>query len=279
MAKDIIFESERVERWQKAKRCLIPVAVFLVIAVIAVAATLILRSIRGAIIVAGEDTPYPYSWAVKKDGSVTLEIDRSAAPGYQWNVLESASDISAGRSRTQTAERSRFILTPEFPGRSSVTFQLTPEDGSPGAIYELTFFAETSEEDGKITTSLVSVNSGAVQGTVEGGADTAYPYRVHVDEDGDLLIAVAEAPEEGENAESATAIHLWDCVSDNEEIASVIGVISEDGEAVGYVRPGTTIGTCVLRMSDSISGAEITVECENRADGSLLVLSHSIRVE
>ena len=86
MAKNVVFESERYEKRQIFKRIGIPLAVVIGAILIAVVVALIVRGGRGKPVSGGEDTPYPYTWTANRNGSVTLVLDRAAAPGYIWSA-------------------------------------------------------------------------------------------------------------------------------------------------------------------------------------------------
>ncbi|MBR0311837.1 MAG: hypothetical protein IJQ98_05500, partial [Oscillospiraceae bacterium] len=62
MAKEVVFESERISKWERNTRFVIPAIAFVVVIVIAVVAALIMQGSRGETFTGGEDSPYPYSW-------------------------------------------------------------------------------------------------------------------------------------------------------------------------------------------------------------------------
>ena len=270
MAKSVLFESEREARRRNAMRFVIPAAALLGVLLVTVAVTLLVRG--GRAVSGGTDTPYPYAYIEKKDGSITLELDRSAAPGYQWELAAADPGVRVEPARSGAADKSRFALTPESAGRYNAAFRLLPEGADADAIYEITFFIEVTDGGEQLRAALTGASSRAMQAAVEGGGDTRCPYRVSVDEDGDLVIAVTENEED----ESG---RLWNTVSDREEIAEAIGLITAEGVTTAYFRPGAEAGTCMLHLTDAITGTEITVECENAGNGSLTILSHSIHAD
>ena len=288
MAKKVVFESERYEKRQSIRRLLFPAAGILVLAAIAVVITLLLRG-RTAVLSGGGDTPYPYTWTVNKDGTATLELDRSAAPGYVWRQDGSAPAVSVAPAAGQ-AGQDRFLLTPEGQGRFMLTFSLrNPEDES-DRIYELTFLSEAEEQKGQLRAVPASVVGKAIQGTVRGGGETEFPYTIQTDGDGDLTITVL-LPEEPEEPEDSTELREdeepageeeegptsdWQCSSGDEGVALPLGIIYTDTEVVCYFRPGPEAGTVTLRVTEAISGVCVTAECENAPEGSLQVLSHSV---
>ena len=303
MAKDVIFESERIEKRRSRLRRLIPVLGVLVVLIAIVAVALILRGGRTAAISGGEDTPYPYTWTVDKTGVATLEIDCSAAPGYAWQSVGSSGQVRVAPAANGKAGKTAFTVLPIGEGRALLSFVLQNINDPADRIYELNLLAEVGTEKDILRALPVNVAGHPLQGTVRGGADAAFPYAIGTDADGDLYITVTlpQASEEKLNAlaeelrqkleageitadellEAYQAINEqdsdWDCDSSNESIGLSLGVIYGDGEVAAYFRSGAEIGNVTLRLFDRVSGACITAECENGA-GGLLVLSHTLTI-
>ena len=97
-----------------------------------------------------------------------------------------------------------------------------------------------------------------------------------LNESGDLLITVTAQDSEEEPESVSRTEANWECVSDNEETVTVLGVLYGADDVTAYVRAGTEAGRCTVRMSAENVGVEITLDCEVREDGTLLVLSHDI---
>ena len=278
MAKDVEFESEKLVRRQKIMRFVLPLAALVVVVLLTVAVALIIRGERGETFTGGEDTLYPYAWSIERDGSILLEIDQSASPGYSWTATREEAGISVEKTRTQREGKARFSIKPTYAMRSTVTFRLVPDGGEGDAIYEMTLLLESLPEGEKLVSGLLGVNSQPLQETVTGGEDSSFPYFIRMDEDGDLTISVSEIKADSEET-LFSSDSIWECVSDNEEIAEVIGVISEGGATTAYIRPGLTAGTCTVCMSEVISGTEIIVECENGGNRSLVAVDHTLLLE
>ena len=302
MAKEVVFESERISKWERNKRFVIPAIAFVVVIVIAVVAALIMQGSRGETFTGGEDSPYPYSWMANKDGSVLLEVDRTASPQYLWNISEESTSIeilsgestdesgesftlpvlSAQPDRTQSGEKASILLTPTMTGRAVLLLDLRHKDNEQDQIYEMTILTEVLEENGKLYANLISITGTEQQGITHGGQETAFPYTVSLNESGELLITVttqdgeeAQESEEASESVSGTAAN-WECVSDNEETVTVLGVLYGADDVTAYVRAGAEAGRCTVRMSAENAGVEITLDCEVREDGTILVLSHDI---
>ena len=194
--------------------------------------------------------------------------------------------MSVAESQDSENGRTLFTLTPQAAGRTVLVFTLQREDDAADRIYELSALAETSESGRSLSSALLSLSGKPLLGTVRGGEDTAYPYLVRMDEDGDLLIAIADntsPPEEtepvdgdGERADQKDA--GWQCTSEDESIAEVLGVITRETGAAAYLRGGSQPGTVRVRMTDSVSGTELVLELETDGSGGIRLLSHSLNI-
>lgn len=294
MADKIVFDSERFEKRQKLKRWLIPAAALLIVVLIAAVIALIVRGGRGTPVSGGGDTNYPYTWTAGKDGSILLELDRSAAPGYRWIAAEGETQMSVSVQQDDAAGRTRFTLTPQGEGRTVLTFRLCRAGDETDRIYVLSALAETTVNGKSLHSALLSVSGRPLQGTVRGGEGTDYPYLIYTDADGDLVLVVTDdspAPEEEEETTEESADEPeeeeteysgekkdegWSCVSENEAVAEVLGVISRENTAAAYLRAGADAGTVLVHMADSVSGTEILLELEADGSGVLLLLDHSL---
>ena len=282
MAKDVVFESERYEKWQTLRRWLIPVAVLLAMTLIVAAAALIIRGKSGKAHVSGEDMPYPYSWREGKDGVITLEIDRSAAPDYLWILEQPGDSVSVAETQMEAEKKTEFTLMPTEAGRSVLVFSLLRAEDEMDRIYELSALMESTRSGKNLSSTLLSISGKALLGTIRGGAD-AYPYLVQMDEDGDLAISITDnAPpaEETDESEGKSVdggeIAQWECVSGDETLALVLGVVTTENGATAFVRPGTGTGTVQVRMTNSGKGIELVLELETDGSGAIQVLSHSL---
>ena len=297
--KTVVFESERITKWESRKRFVIPAAALCGVLLVTVVAALIIRGSRGRTHTGGEDTPYPYVWMANKDGSVRLEVSRTAAPQYYWIISEESTGVavrsgeiesensfilpvlSVEPDEKQSGEKASILLTPAATGRAVLLLDLRRGNDEQDQIYEMTVLAEVLEENGKLRANLIGVTGTEQQGVTHGGENTAFPYTVRLSDAGDLLITVtARSGGEGEDAAEDTAEleAVWECASGSEEILSVLGVLYASDDVTAYVRAGAEAGRCAVRMASESVGAEITLDCEVREDGTILVLSHDITV-
>ena len=286
MADEIVFDSERLLKKQRKKRFVILAAVLLVVLIIAAAAALILRSRLVKSYTGGGDTAYPYVWKTGSHGVITLTIDRSAAPGYLWTATETDPLVIVAETQDAEEGKTRFTLTPQAAGRAVLVFALQQEADETERLFELSALMDVTGDGKALSSTLLSVSGKQFLRATEGGADTDHPYSVRMDEDGDLVITVTDntpPPEETETGEGGSdgddgaEERSWTCVSGNEAIAQVLGVITVGNGAAAYVRPGAEPGTVQLSMTDSNCGAELVLELENDGSGAITLLSHSMR--
>ena len=269
--KDVVFDSERYEKEQSIKRLLIPLAVLLGVIAVVAAAALLLRGGRGKPVTGGEDTPYPYTWAVNKNGSISLELDRSAAPGYLWTGPEESAVFTVARDTNTEGDKTRFTLTPRGEGRSVLVFALERTEEAADRIFELSVLAEATREGKGFTGNLLGFSGRRLTGIVRGGEDSPYPYTMYTDKDGDLCILItapvsAEAEDEGEPNKDGD----WQIVSASPETALPLGITQTDDTVAAYVRPGTVPGTAEVRVNNIRTGAELRFSLTLGEDGTLI---------
>ena len=283
MAKDIIFDSERYEKQQTVKRYLIPAAVLVGLIVVAAVAALLLRGSRGKPVSGGEDTPYPYTWTAGKNGSVILVVDRTAAPGYLW--LPDTETRQLDISVTQDAQegKTQFTLTPLEAGRCVLQFRLQRSDDPSDCIYELSALSNTDFDGKSMKASILSVSSRPLLGVVRGGEGTLCPYTLRQDEDGDVVVFLADMepglPEDTEASEAGTDKEedAWQCASDNQGVLEFMGAIRSDEGVAFYLRPGAEPGEAHVRMWKTETGTELILVFSLDESGMLLLLSHELK--
>jgi hypothetical protein len=282
MAEEIVFDSERFAKKQTIKRWLIPAIALLAIVLIAAALALVFRG-GGRKYTGGEETPYPYTWRAGKNGVISLELDRSAAPDCLWTAAGPDPLMDVAETQDAEEQKTQFVLTPLAAGRTVLTFSLLRNGDETDCIYELSVLAEVAENGKSLSSGLISFSGKELPGVVRGGTDTDYPYLLYTDADGDMRITVitnAPAPDETaqEDADSDDKGSGWSCVCENESIAKVIGVITREDAVTAYLRPGTTPGTVRVQMTDSVSGTELSLELETDGSGSIRLLTHELYV-
>ena len=282
MAKNVVFESERYEKRQVFKRIGIPLAVVIGAIVIAVVVALIVRGGRGKPISGGEDTPYPYTWTANRNGSVTLVLDRAAAPGYFWTASTAIPEMGIAAKQDVPEGKTQFTLTPKEAGRYVLEFRLQRENDPEDCIFAWTVLSDASFDGKTMRASLLSLSGRRLAGVARGGEDTLCPYQIRQDEDGDLMVIITDMePDEEEEETDEEDLDKkptgWQCEPADEAVAEYLGLIMDDETVTVYLRGGTTPGRTRVRIWKVETGTELTVELELDENGALVPLEHSIR--
>ena len=216
MAQDVVFDSERLEKRERAKKLLIPAAVTVGILLLVMIAAVVTGMLRGKTVTGGEDTPYPFSWRANRDGVITLEIDRADAEGYKWNYIPFVPQdgleledmdqtiyepvFSVESDAKQKEGKDRFILTPLKEGRQVITFGLCGTQGETDEIYEVNLLAEYSLEDGKTSSQFLSSSGMEKIGKLSGNG-AGFFYEIYQAGDDVITITVKDTNEQETAAE------------------------------------------------------------------------------
>lgn len=295
MSDELLFDSERQERRAHKKRLLIPLLVLAGILIAVTVIALILRSGKNPVHPAGEDTLYPYTWQVRSDGSLLLEIPHTDAPDYRWTPAntEPLQILEAQREEKERNSTTRFILSPKEAGRDMVRLKLQRESegaseaGSEPAskeealalgyaapdpedvIFELTLLVEFTREGDELTGAVLSSSGVRHQGVLHGGDASANPYRIYGKDKARVTVAVKAASDEQD----------WSCeILSGEDSVEIDGLLYELGEVLVHLRAGETPGESELVLRSEAAAAEIRLRCVREEDASLLVMEHQAQL-
>ena len=221
---------------------LITAAAFLCILLLIAAAVLILHG-SGGRSVRNDDVPYPYQWTEKRDGSVALTLDGSAAEGI-WTAADPGSDVVSVALGETRRGRATATLTPASEGRAEISFALTKGDRR---LAELRLAVETAEKDSRRAVTVIDHSERAGQETVSGGKEE-HPYTAYTDGDGCLVLHIADSAVT--SGDESALLERWAAESSDELVAAVIEIReAEDGVEA--------------RVSTHVNGgAEVTVSGE-----------------
>lgn len=221
---------------------LITAAAFLCILLLIAAAVLILHG-SGGRSVRNDDVPYPYQWTEKRDGSVALTLDGSAAEGI-WTAADPGSDVVSVALGETKRGKAAATLTPASEGRAELSFALTKGNRQ---LAELRVAVETSEKEGRRAVTVIDHSERAGQETVSGGK-VEHPYTAYTDSDGCLVLHIADSATPSED--DSMLSERWTAESSDELVAAVIEM-REAGDGVE------------TRLSSYVNGgAEVTVSGE-----------------
>ena len=139
----------------------------------------------------GEDTPYPYAWEEKRDGTVLVEPCGTIPAGFGWVAVDS--DAAVATVSAQSGEgKTAFLLTPAGAGDCFFTLALT---GGENGEEELCRLIMTLEVTGtrKRKAAVVGHRLELPEGVLRGGEDFGAPYRVWTGENGELELRLTDA--------------------------------------------------------------------------------------
>lgn len=160
---------------------------------VAVLALLLLSALRGGSQQeqgsGGADTPYPYSWAEQRDGSLSVTL--AAAPeGFAW-----ACD-AGGDAESVTAERNKaggFTVTPLREGSVPLTFTLAGELDAADRLAELELRLYIETQGKNLKASVTGDRLTLLHGMLRGGEELGCPYRVWNEENRLVVFLTDEA--------------------------------------------------------------------------------------
>ena len=207
---------------KQRKPLMIALAVLLAIIAVTAAVTLFMRDRSGKRFTV-EDVPYPYSWAERADGSVTLTLKTDGAANGVWSLGSTdGGTLDIGVGKTQGGKTS-VTLKPETEGREMMVFSLTSGEEQLAELSLTVMVGQESGEDSKLSAAITSHRERTFQGTVRGGEETGHPFTVRGSDEG-LTIFVEES--EGYTDDSTA----WVSESTNSMAAYVSSVdVSSEG--------------------------------------------------
>ena len=289
MADELLFDSERQEKKAQTRKRLFPVIALAAVLAITVTVTLIIRGSRPATNQGGEDTPYPYSWQIQKDGSILLEIPHANDPDFRW-TLTNQDELYAVEAKQEEREKSsatRFTLTPKEAGRDLVVVTLLREPDTEttkafaseeaaeekkaapnevlDGIYRITLLVEFSEENGRLQGTVLNSSGVRCQGILSGGEDSETPYLIYSSNDryvvADVLIASPETD--------------WTCTILSGKESIFAETIQYANSKVSLIlKAGDTPGESEVLFRSEAAGVELRLHTLFQENSPLLVTEH-----
>ena len=308
---DLVFESDKLEKRQKIKRIVIPIAVLLAIIAVVVVIAVIAGKQKPQIFNGGEDTAYPYYWTENKDGSLTVRLPENGDGRYVWTPYNSVEAVASLRLEEKGEEGyTVYTAVPQNSGRTFVEFVL--KNGTAGAgvedqLFSINLILEAAKTETNLKLSILGGTSRSYPGLISGGEAEGFPYTVCFSMDGELLIRmkdgttppedwadgidgwyvlpddpVVEPTEPSETFEEVEppAPFIWrsdwDCVSADESIIRLTYLSVENGYVEATLRPGDTSGSCEVRVFSNRGGAALSLMVSIAEDGTVSIASHVI---
>ena len=225
----------------------------------------------------GEDSPYPYTWIEKENGTIALTLENGKS-GYHWelsNLVDELLEVSTAVKGGKT----QATLTPINEGFTSVSFDLVGENER---LATTTYRVDILEEDQVLTIHFVDNAITLRQGNLvlEGAPD--HPITVGTSEEGYLAIHIAGVSEEDmipipvndEGVVEEGDLHVWEAETQDEMVATPQGSDFDDDGMVFYFGTRAAGETDIL-----LTNGETHLFLAVTSDGSSLIVTDSGQYE
>lgn len=137
----------------------------------------------------GTDTPYPYSWAEQRGGSLSVTL--AAAPeGYAW-VCDAGGDAESVAVENNKA--GGYTVSPLREGSVSLTFTLAGEADAADRLAELELRVYNETQQKNLKASVTGDRLTLLNGMIRGGEELGCPYRVWNEENRLVVFLTDEA--------------------------------------------------------------------------------------
>ncbi|MBR3587757.1 MAG: hypothetical protein IKO00_17175 [Oscillospiraceae bacterium] len=213
----------------------------------------------------GEDTPYPFEWTEKQDGSILLSLCRQVPEGCLWRFAQEASDAVAV-SKEEKGEGSVFRVQPLRTGDVLLRFLLADESFPEDCCCELLLTAEIRAEAEELKAS-VSGNRMILTGqALRGGESFDCPYRIRTDEEDRLAVFLLDGSTEPD----------WQLFQRNRgDVLRLAGRKTENG-ILSLRFYGNSAGTSRLLLYSVAKRLTLELTIISDAEGQLTVQSHEM---
>ena len=246
------------------RRVLIIVVIVLILAIVAL--LLLPGGARGdQSFQGGEDTPYPFEWTEKKDGSILLSLCRQVPEGCVWRFEQETSDTAAV-SREENAEGSVFRVQPLRAGDVLLRFLLADENFPEDCCCELLLTAELRAEDEELKASVSGNRMILTEQALRGGESFDCPYRIRTDEEERLALFLLDGSTEPD----------WQLFQRNSgDVLRLAGRKTENG-ILALRFYGSSAGTSRLLLYSPTKRLTLDLTLSSDAEGRLTVQSHEM---
>ncbi len=302
-SKELVFESDRIEKKRKILRILVPACIIAGILLLTVVIALIVNANRKRKFTGGEDTPYPYRWTENKDGSILLEIKRPTRSDYRWKSNSTSEDILKITSAKASGDRVGFLLTPGNTGRVYAEFYLQKDaENAAGRVYEIVYTAEVTENNGALKTTFLDDTGRELPKTAAGGETEGFPYEIYFVQQSELEIRLTDksdvpAPDQSDGGEAVAtlpegvtreetqppetdapgkAFYEWECISSNEEVIRPVDTVFEDGLVTARLALTGKAGVAEIMLIAEVIGEQLIVGITVSEDGTVEISSHRL---
>lgn len=133
-----------------------------------------------------KDVLCPYVIESQEDGSLRVEVDTGALPGYVWQYELTWGDICQAEV-TQQQNSVVITLTGLTPGAEEVSFLCVKEGDEPEYRFQINIQVNV---DGENKVSLQAYDNKELTGNGSAGENTEFPYSWTTDKDGKMTLFV-----------------------------------------------------------------------------------------
>lgn len=195
----------------------------------------------------GEDTPYPYEWTEKSNGTIVLSIDSAAAPDSEWVPQDYDNSVLDISEQEVKGDHRTCVITPKITGTTTeVTFACEKQVGPlTEHSFEIHFLLQPGKKD-RLT--VAEHTETAFSGLQVRGEDTDAPYYYQTEKDGTLSVYI----------ECDQTDAIWTKSSTDDSVATAVRQdVLEDG--AWYVIQPKGKGKAVITMQDTVSGVKVSI--------------------
>lgn len=194
----------------------------------------------------GEDTPYPYEWTEKGNGTIVFSVNGAEAPEHDWLPQDYDSAMLSVSEQKVKGDYHTYTLTPQMSGLTEITFACEKQEGPlTEHSYEIHLILSIDEKNKASVTEHYQTACSTLQ---RRGEDTAVPYVYQTEKDGTLSLFIENDSEEA----------IWCADSSDETVA--VPLRQEDAEGgVWYVVQPVGRGEATMTFTDSVSGLKVTL--------------------
>ena len=132
-----------------------------------------------------ENSDYPITYEIKKNGSMVIKIDGKKTKDIVWSyALDDESIVSVTQKGKETGGKAKYVITPQAEGLCGVSFKKSSDVGGyqyDSVIVRVPIYVVT--ENGKLKISLLD-NPKVSIGYTAYADDTSYPFLFGINEEG-----------------------------------------------------------------------------------------------
>ena len=212
----------------------------------------------------GEDTPYPYEWTEKKDGSILFSLCAHVPEGCVWRTEQDENETAL--VKRDEKEDHLFRLQPRKDGDVLLRFTLADKTFPEDRCCELLLTVEVRSEKKSVNATVVGHRLVLAERALRGGESFGCPYRLWTDEQGRFTVGLAEDSQEQD----------WQLFQQNSgNVLRFYGLRTENGVLSLRFR-GVSAGVSRLCLYSAARRLTLELSLASDEDGTVTVESHNM---